>query len=294
MDTVQSGILANLPQFSRYLTFSIKTTDELENCLRDMVKLVDGENLVIGLGESLILALDKRIDGLNQFPVITASGIDIPSTPCALWCWLRGDDRGEIFHQSRLLESLLSPTFKLDDCIDSFTFDGNRDLSGYEDGTENPQGKEAIKTAIVQNQGNGLDGSSFVAVQKWLHDFDTFDAMDTQTQDDTIGRHVSNNEEFDDAPESAHVKRSAQENFDPEAFMVRRSMPWVEGMSGGLNFVAFGQNFEAFEAIMLRMSGNEDGIPDALFNFTRPLTGSYFWCPPMKQGEIDLSALDIN
>ena len=294
MDTVQPGILANLPQFSRYLTFSIKSTDELNNCILDMAKLVDGENLIIGLGQSLIMALDKRIEGLGQFPVISASGIDIPSTPCALWCWFRGNDRGEIFHQSRLLESLLTSSFKLEDCIDSFTFDGNRDLSGYEDGTENPQGKEAISTAIVQNKGTGLDGSSFVAVQKWLHDFAVFDAMSTQTQDDTIGRHVSNNEEFDEAPESAHVKRSAQENFNPEAFMVRRSMPWVEGMTGGLNFVAFGYNFDAFEAILLRMSGKEDGIPDALFNFTRPLTGSYFWCPPMKDGEIDLSVLAIN
>ncbi|MCK4710133.1 MAG: Dyp-type peroxidase, partial [Gammaproteobacteria bacterium] len=101
------------------------------------------------------------------------------------------------------------------------------------------------------------------------------------------------NEEFDEAPESAHVKRSAQENFSPEAFMLRRSMPWAEGMSGGLNFVAFGHNFDAFEAVMNRMSGNEDGIPDALFNFTRPLSGSYFWCPPMKGGEVDLSVLDI-
>lgn len=258
-----------------------------------MVKIVDGENLVIGLGQSLILVLDSQIVGMNQFPVISASGIDIPSTPCALWCWFRGPDRGEIFHQSRLVKSLLEPVFELDDCIDSFTFDGNRDLSGYEDGTENPQSDKAISTAIVKNRSPGLNGSSFVAVQKWLHDFNTFDAMDTATQDDTIGRHISDNEEFDEAPESAHVKRSAQENFTPEAFMLRRSMPWAEGMEGGLNFVAFGKSFDAFEAVLNRMSGTEDGIPDALFNFTRPLTGSYFWCPPMQDGELDLSAIGL-
>ncbi len=33
----------------------------------------------------------------------------------------------------------------------------------------------------------------------------------------------------------------ATENFDPEAFMLRRSMPWAEGLAGGLNFVAFGK-----------------------------------------------------
>jgi putative iron-dependent peroxidase len=32
---------------------------------------------------------------------------------------------------------------------------------------------------------------------------------------------------------------------------------------------------------------------DALFRFTRPLTSSYFWCPPIKGAHLDLSALGI-
>lgn len=293
MVTVQNGILSSLPPLSRYLTFSLSNTDELQQCLQDASSLVDGENIVMGFGQSLVLALDCQINGLHPFSPISAKGIDIPATPVALWCWFRGNDRGEIFHQSRLLESLLAPAFDLDDCIDSFTFDKNRDLSGYEDGSENPQGENAINAAIVQNQGAGLDGSSFVAVQKWLHDFDYFDSMSTDQQDDSIGRHVSDNEEYSEAPQSAHVKRSAQEKFSPEAFMLRRSMPWADGLSGGLNFVAFGHSFDAFEAVLKRMSGIEDGIVDALFDFTRPLTGSYFWCPPMKDGGLDLTALGL-
>jgi hypothetical protein len=30
------------------------------------------------------------------------------------------------------------------------------------------------------------------------------------------------------APPSAHVKSAAQESYDPPAFMVRRSMPWLD------------------------------------------------------------------
>jgi putative iron-dependent peroxidase len=289
--TTQAGILANLPPLARFLSFSLGSRDELTTCLADLADLADGENLVVGLGQSLVLALGQPINGLKPFPALSSAGIDIPSTPGALWCWLRGNDRGEIFHQSRLLVSLLAPTFELEDCIDSFTFDGNRDLSGYEDGTENPQGDEAIAAAIVQNAGAGLDGSSFVAVQKWRHDFNRFDNLSTEAQDDTFGRHVADNEEYDEAPESAHVKRSAQESFSPEAFMLRRSMPWADEMSGGLNFVAFGHSVDAFEAILQRMTGQQDGIPDALFNFTRPLTGSYYWCPPIRDGKLDLSAI---
>lgn len=49
--------------------------------------------------------------------------------------------------------------------------------------------------------------------------------MPRQQQDHTIGRERDSNEEIDDAPESAHVKRTTQESFEPEAFVLRRSMP---------------------------------------------------------------------
>jgi putative iron-dependent peroxidase len=41
------------------------------------------------------------------------------------------------------------------------------------------------------------------------------------------------------------------------------------------------------------MVGAEDGVADALFRFTRPVSGAYFWCPPMKDGRLDLSALGL-
>ena len=117
--------------------------------------------------------------------------------------------------------------------------------------------------------------------------------MRSKEQDNAIGRRKSDDKELDDAPRSAHVKRTAQESFSPQAFILRRSMPWSDGNTGGLNFVAFGKSFDAFEAQLKRMVGAEDGITDALFKFTRPVTGSYFWCPPMARGRLDLRALKI-
>jgi putative iron-dependent peroxidase len=64
-------------------------------------------------------------------------------------------------------------------------------------------------------------------------------------------------------------------------------------MSGGLVFVSFGKSFDAFEAILNKMLGHDDGIHDALFNFTKPITGSYFWCPPMKNGKLDLTVFNL-
>lgn len=293
MQTTQPGILAEETKLARYLEFSIDSKSEINTALQALASKNVSDDIVIGIGQSLVDMLGKNIPGLTTMPAQTGQGIDIPSTPTALWCWLRGNDRGEIFHRSRQIEGMLAPGFAITNVIDSFQYDQNRDLSGYEDGTENPEGDEAIQAAIVQNQGAGLDGSSFVAVQHWLHDFDTFDEMTTNEQDDVIGRHISDNEEFDEAPESAHVKRTAQESFEPEAFMLRRSMPWAEGMDAGLVFVSFGHSFAAFEAILNRMLGKEDKVSDALFSFTRPISGAYFWCPPVKAGKLDLTAIGL-
>jgi len=115
--------------------------------------------------------------------------------------------------------------------------------------------------------------------------------MSAKDQDNAIGRRRSDNKELTGAPRSAHIKRTAQESFSLEAFILRRSMPWSDGEAGGLNFVAFGKSFDAFEAQLKRMVGAEDGITDALFKFTRPVSGSYFWCPSMAKGRLDLRAL---
>jgi putative iron-dependent peroxidase len=68
-------------------------------------------------------------------------------------------------------------------------------------------------------------------------------------------------------------------------------MPWTCSEQAGLVFVACGHSTAACEALLRRMDGADDGIVDALFEFTRPLTGAYFWCPPMKNGALDLSIL---
>lgn len=46
-------------------------------------------------------------------------------------------------------------------------------------------------------------------------------------------------------------------------------------------------------ALLRRMVGVEDGIGDALFSFTRPISGAYFWCPPLREGKLDLRALGL-
>lgn len=296
MDTTknaQPGILAPIPRHARYLTFSLKQGAQPREAVRALATAADGETCVVGLGALLLFTMQKEIKGLRPFPHHRGEGFEVPSTPAALWCWLRGDDRGEIVLRGRAIERLLAPAFERTSVIDAFRHGRGLDLTGYEDGTENPKGKKAVEAAIVRDQRPGFGGASFVAVQQWVHELDKFAAMPRKAQDHSIGRRKSDNEELGNAPASAHVKRTAQESFTPEAFVVRRSMPWVDATRAGLVFVAFGKSQDAFEALLKRMVGAEDGVVDALFTFTRPVTGAYFWCPPVKNGRLDMRAIGL-
>ncbi len=294
MSYYQPGILATpVPPQARHMFFALESAEALPAVIDKLVLLVDGKTAVVGFGESLVQALGGQIEGLRAFPALTGVGVDNPSTQHALWCWLHGEDRGELLHRSRAIEAALAPALRLVQMTEAFRYKTGHDLTGYEDGTENPHDEAAVAAALVGEGTDGLHGGSFAAIQQWQHDLDGFAALPAQEQDHIIGRRKSDNEELEDAPESAHVKRTAQESFAPEAFVVRRSMPWVEGDQAGLMFLAFGYSLDAFEVQLRRMSGLEDGIVDGIYRMSRPITGGYYWCPPLKDGRLDLRVLRI-
>lgn len=291
--TPQAAILEPISDHARHLFFDLRPGTDARPALRQLAAACDGRSALLGIGAPAVTALGTALAGLRGFPDLPDAQPAIPATQHALWLWLRGDEPGDLLHQGRALETLAAPAFTRVQALDAYRYRDSRDLTGYEDGTENPQDEEAVAAAIAQGQGVGLDGSSFAAVQQWLHDFSAFDAMPRAEQDHCIGRDRDSNEELEGAPTSAHVRRTAQEDFDPPAFVVRRSMPWTQGADAGLVFLAFGKSFDAYEALLRRMTGHDDGISDALFSFPRPLTGGYYWCPPMQGASVDLSALGI-
>lgn len=291
---IQTGALAGVPDFAKYLTFKVHRTDGLTECLQQLARHCDGERLVVGLGSGLLAALGRSMAGLTDMPDYHHGDLSLAQDQADLFIWLRGsggsEEVGQLLQQAQAITAVLADHFVAHSYWDAFNY-GGRDLSGYEDGTENPEGDDALAAGFVGQGEAGIKGGSFVAVQPWRHQLQSFKQRAQADQDDVIGRRLSDNVEFPEAPSSAHVKRSAQESFAPEAFMLRRSMPWVQGTESGLVFVAFGKDLTAFDAIMKRMIGAEDGIVDGLFSFTQPVGGGFYWCPPIHQGGLDLRAI---
>lgn len=291
---LQPRILEPVASLGRSITFRVRPdASTLRATLERLADdLAGGGDLVLGIGEPLARALDREVPGLRAFPALAGRGPSAPSTQQALWVFLQGPDRGALFDASERLRNALAADLELDDAMDLFKYAGGRDLTGYEDGTENPEGDAALD-AVVCKHPSSLSGSSFVAVQRWVHDLARFRSFDAPARDALVGRSRETNEELDDAPKLAHVKRTAQESFEPAAFMLRRSMPWATSHAQGLEFVSFVASLDRFERMLARMLGLEDGIVDGLFMFSRPITGGYYWCPPVRSGRLDLSLLGI-
>lgn len=281
----QPAILAPCTAVGRTLLFRIEPDGDVPAALE---KLRDGITVdcgVAGIGEPAMLALGGKFEGLRTFPAMSGAGLSVPSTQEALCFLLRGPDRGVVFDLTRKIRDLVAGGFLLVDSNDTFVYHGNKDLTRFEDGTENPKDDAAHEAAIRP------DGSSFLVVQRWVHDLARFTAFEEERREMLMGRRAESNEEIEDAPPSAHIKRAEQESYEPPAFMVRRSMPWASATSEGLEFIAHVESLDRYERVLHRMAGHDDGIVDGLFSFSRPVTGGYYWCPPIKGDRLDLSAV---
>src|SRR4051812_40826716 len=103
MTVVQSGVLAPVPSLARYLTFTLQPHSAPREALIDLKEIADGNGCVIGIGKQTLRALGADIPGMRPFPTMVGDGYSVPTTPAALWCWLRSNDRGELIQRDRAL-----------------------------------------------------------------------------------------------------------------------------------------------------------------------------------------------
>jgi putative iron-dependent peroxidase len=241
-----------------------------------------GMGIVAGVGHSLLRALGGAIPGFGEI----ASYPGMPSTPHALWTLVPGSTSGQAFERADALSEQLGGSFVGVQCAALFRFRDGRDLTGYRDGAANPSGADAARAALI---GAGPRvGGSFALVQRYRHDRRAFAALAVRARDAVIGRTLEGDLEIDTAPASSHVKRSAQETFEPAAFVLRRSMPWGDPLCHGLQYIAFGADTDRFDRILRRMTGLEDGTSDALLRFSHAETSAYYFCPAAPDGRLDL------
>jgi putative iron-dependent peroxidase len=154
----------------------------------------------------------------------------------------------------------------------------DRDLTGFEDGSENPSIVEATSVALVPPGLTG-EGSSILLLQQWEHDAIAWESLPVPTQEDIIGRRKADSEELDPKPPTSHVARTDQDRFGK---IFRRNVAYGSVAEHGTIFVGFCGSQRPLAEMLESMAGRVRGQRDALTHYTRPLTGAYYFVPSIE------------
>ncbi len=174
---------------------------------------------------------------------------------------------------------------KIEEEVHGFRWIEDRDLSGFVDGTENPQGEELRRE--VAAIGEGVDaGGSYVFVQRWEHNLKQLNRLSVTDQEMIMGRTKDANEEIDgdERPATSHLTRVDLKENGKGLKIVRQSLPYGTASGAhGLYFIAYCARLHNIEQQLLSMFGETDGKRDGMLRFTRPVTGGYYFAPSLDK-----------
>jgi porphyrinogen peroxidase len=170
------------------------------------------------------------------------------------------------------------------DEVQGFRFFDDRDLLGFVDGTENPTGSAAADAVFIGAEDPEFTGGSYVIVQKYLHNLDSWNKLPTEAQEKIIGRSKVSDIEMDDAvkPTSAHSALTVIEENGKEIKILRDNMPFGRPGYGefGTYFIGYSRTPRTIEQMLENMFiGRPPGNYDRILDFSTAVTGSLFFIP---------------
>ncbi|HTC85994.1 MAG TPA: Dyp-type peroxidase [Candidatus Acidoferrum sp.] len=284
MATPQTGIFALGTMSHSYLEFDqVPSADPMALArtvasLREPRTTIGGVNLVAGFRPELWASLGPdlcppRLTGFNR-PVVGPDGYTMPATQHDVVIWLTGASFDVVFDVSRGVVSALRKHATLVNEIVGWPYHRDLDLTGFEDGTENPTLVEAASVALVA-AGPG-EGGSVLLLQQWEHDAAAWEGLPVERQEEVMGRHKLGGAELDPRPERSHVAKTDQDQFGK---ILRRNIGYGTLTRHGTIFVGFSQGRERLDGMLDSMVGRGSGQRDLLTGFARPLTGAYYFVP---------------
>jgi len=184
------------------------------------------------------------------------------------------------FTLAQVALAAFGPSVRIEEETHGFRWTEDRDLSGFIDGTENPQGEQRQQVAIIAN---GIDaGGSYVFTQRWEHNLAQLQRLPVEKQEQIIGRTKFSNEELegDARPATSHVSRVDLKENGKGLKILRQSLPYgTASGTNGLYFIAYCATLYNIEQQLLSMFGERDGKFDAMLRFTKPVSGAWWFAP---------------
>lgn len=250
----------------------------------------DQLSCVVGIGST---AWDRLFGGprpreLHAFVELNGEHHRAPATPGDLLFHLRARRMDLCFELARLIGERLRGAVTVVDEVHAFKYFDERDLLGFVDGSENPEGQLATDSVFIGDEDPDFTGGSYVVVQKYLHDLTAWNALSSQEQEDVIGRTKLANVELPDdvKPADSHVALNTitDENGD-ERKIVRENMPFgtIGSAEFGTYFIGYARTPDVTEEMLRNMFlGDGDASHDRILDFSTAVTGCLFHVPTVS------------
>jgi putative iron-dependent peroxidase len=248
---------------------------------------------VVGIGSDCWDRLygAPRPAGLHRFAPLDGPVHAAPSTPGDLLLHIRAERADLCFELAQRLTEALGAAATVVDEVHGFKSFDERDLLGFVDGTENPEGEGAFDAVTVGDEDAAFAGGSYVVVQKYLHDLTAWDALTVEQQERVIGRTKLSDIEIDDdekAPD-AHIALNVIEDDDGNQIDIMRfNMPFgaVGVREFGTYFIGYASAPDVIEQMLTNMFlGTAAAAHDRVLDFSNAVTGCLFFVPTVDMLE---------
>jgi putative iron-dependent peroxidase len=212
------------------------------------------------------------------------------ATPGDILLHIRADQMDMCFELAARLMGRLGAAVTTVDEVHGFRYFDMRSMVGFVDGTENPDGDEAVAFTVIGDEDPAFSGGSYVIVQKYLHDMDGWNALPVEAQERIIGRTKLSDIELDESvkPSSSHSSLTTLSENGQEVKILRDNMPFGRPGSAefGTYFIGYARSPAPIEQMMENMFvGRPPGNYDRLLDFSRAVTGGLFFVPSRSQLE---------
>jgi len=227
-----------------------------------------------------------RPSELHPFVELAGDLHRAPATAGDLLFHIRSNRMDLCFEYATQVMARLGGAVQVVDEVQGFRYFDERDLLGFVDGTESPQGSASVAAAIVDS---GADpefaGGSYVIVQKYLHDMTSWNTLSVEEQERVIGRTKLADIELPDdvKPVDSHVALNTVTGPDgDELAIVRANMPFGNVGKGefGTYYIAYAATPTITELMLTNMFiGRPPGNTDRILDFSTAVTGTLFFAP---------------
>jgi len=263
----------------------------IKSCIKDIRAACAANNVNCAIGFGPTMIKDITSDAPADFPAypgykaVDGSGREAKATQEEMLVWLNDDDKGKIWQAQYDLRNALEGHMKVARETMTFNFGPSKDLSGFIDGTGNPDVSEDVDVMLIP-QGQPGAGGTFAIAQRWVHDLKAFHKLSIPEQEAVFGRSKPDSVRMDPLPEASHVnhvelrEKHGDVNSPKVRQMSRRSTPYAfHDGTVGLYFMGFCNSTGPLNERMRMMYGMDGQVRDAITTYSQPASGSFYFFP---------------